>query len=166
MDEVPRAATGERVREQSSSRPLNAVCTASEETLLQWLSLAPCGSDVPAAPLSWGGEGRELHRAPPIREPRCSDGPRLALRLNKLYPETFIFLLVSLHPWWGLSLLPHRQTLNSQVCCFIFILLKTVSGGSHSAFAVCLQRGWGCDADDNIHTLNLATVWHSCPLNQ
>lgn len=34
-----------------------------------------------------GGEGRELHRAPPIREPRCSSAPRLPLWVNKLYPE-------------------------------------------------------------------------------
>lgn len=48
------------------------------------------GSDVPAAPLSSGGEGKALHCAPPIREPGCSGAPRLALRVNKLYPEILI----------------------------------------------------------------------------
>lgn len=48
------------------------------------------GSDVPAAPLSSGGEGRALHCAPPIRGPGCSDAPRQALRVNKLYPEILI----------------------------------------------------------------------------
>ena len=53
------------------------------------------GSDVPAAPLSSGGEGRELHRAPPIREQDCSGAPRRALRVNKLYPEILSPLLPS-----------------------------------------------------------------------
>lgn len=48
------------------------------------------GSDVPAAPLSSGGEGRALHCAPPIRGPGCSGAPRQALRVNKLYPEILI----------------------------------------------------------------------------
>ena len=33
------------------------------------------------------GEGRELHCAPPITELGFSGAPRLALRVNKLYPE-------------------------------------------------------------------------------
>lgn len=50
-------------------------------------------SDVLAAPLSSWGEGIELHRAPPIREPGCSGAPRLALRVNELYPEILSPLL-------------------------------------------------------------------------
>lgn len=57
------------------------------KAMLQQLSLVLSGSDVPAAPLSSGGEGRELHRAPPIREPRCSSAPRVSLWVNELYPE-------------------------------------------------------------------------------
>lgn len=64
------------------------------KTLLQLLSLVLSGSDAPAAPLSSGGEGKELHCAPPIREPGCSGAPRLALRVNKLYPE-----ILSPPPW-------------------------------------------------------------------
>lgn len=54
---------------------------------LQQSSLVLSGSDVPAAPLSSGGEGRELYHAPPIREPGYSNAPRLALWMNNLYPE-------------------------------------------------------------------------------
>lgn len=60
---------------------------SSRKALLQQPSLVLSGSDAPAAPLSSGGEGRELHRAPPIREPGYYSAPRLALWVNNLYPE-------------------------------------------------------------------------------
>lgn len=60
---------------------------SSRKALLQQPSLVLSGSDAPAAPLSSRGEGRELHRAPPIREPGCYSAPRLALWVNNLYPE-------------------------------------------------------------------------------
>lgn len=71
------------------------------------------GSDVPAAPLSSEGEGRELHRAPPIGRPGCSGAPRLTLRVNKLYPE---ILSPPSHP----RSVPHEFSFTSSfTICFL-----------------------------------------------
>lgn len=99
------------------------------KTLLQLLSLVLSGSDAPAAPLSSGGEGKELHCAPPIREPGCSGAPRLALRVNKLYPEILsppprsvshhFFYLLSYHL---LSLFSHSDRYFVSIVLFITVI--------------------------------------------